>query len=346
MNRLIINSANEELTLLLCKGNKLFFCAEKNKLHHNEVMLTKIDQLLTSNKLSIADIDEFGVVVGPGSFTGIRVGVATVLSFKDALNKPAFGLNNLDLLFNLANSQNKEIETVAILGSKDSYFVAKLINGIVYKFEHNLTMEELKIAAENKPIGMFAMDENLNSFVVKLDAETMLYCYLQNKLTSLVPVYYQLSQAEKEKFKHATIKIKSTTKKDLSKISKIETKNILTNTISSDEIAKMFASKNYKFYSAFLNENLVGYIILQLTDEINIVSIAVEKECRNLGIATKLIEHTEKVFKSKINKLSLEVNEKNISAFLLYKKLGFTIRRKRKNYYADGSTCYEMEKQI
>ena len=140
--------------------------------------------------------------------------------------------------------------------------------------------------------------------------------------------------------------LKTLDKKDLIKISKIETESILTNTISSDEIAKMFASKNYKFFSAFLNENLVGYIILQLTDEINIVSIAVEKEHRNLGIATKLINHTEKVFKSKFNKLSLEVNEKNVSAFLLYKKLGFSIRRKRKNYYADGSTCFEMEKQL
>ena len=344
MNRLIINSANEELSILLCKNNKLFFCVEKNKQHHNEIMLSKIDQILNVNKLKITDIDEFGVVVGPGSFTGIRVGVATILSFRDALQKSAFGLNNLDLLFSLANSQNKEIETVAILGSRDSYFVAKLINGVIYKYEHNLTLNELKKVAENKPIGMYENDKNLNCFVVKLDAEIVFNCYQNFKTSSLIPIYYQLSQAENDKLKRAEIKIKTATKKDLEKISQIECKNIKTNIISFDEITKMFASKNYKFYVAKLNDNLAGYVILQLTDEVNIVSIAVEKEYRNLGIATNLIKKAEKLAKSNYHKLSLEVNEKNISAFLLYQKLGFTIRRKRKNYYADGSTCLEMEK--
>ncbi len=346
MNLLLINSANEELTILLCKNNKLFFCAEKNKQHHNEIMLTKIDQLLTEHNLKIQDIDEFGVVLGPGSFTGIRVGVATVLSFKDALQKSAFGLNNLDLLFYLAKNQNENVNTVAILGSKDCYFVAKMINGIIYKYEHKLTLNELKQVAENKSIGMFSADENVNCFVVKFDAKVMLDCYLKNKMQTLTPIYYQLSQAENEKLKHAKIKILSARKKDLKTIAELENRNIKTNKISQQEIENMFVSKNYKFFVAEINEKLVGYIILQITDEVNITSIAVEKQFRNIGVASLLIKRGEKFAKTLLNKISLDVSENNISAYLLYKKLGYVIRRKRKNYYEDGSTCFEMEKNL
>lgn len=347
MNKLILNTANEELTILLFKDNKLFFSCEKNRQHHNEIMLTKIDEVLKTNKLQLADIDEFGVVVGPGSFTGIRVGVATILSFRDALNKPTFGLNNLDLLFALASTQNSEVETVAICGSFNSYFVAKLINGIVYKFERNLTLDELKTLAENKPVGMFERDENLNCFVVKFDAKTIFECYEKNKQTSLTPVYYQLSQAEREKLKRGELKIKAATKKDLADIAEIEQQNILTNILSAQEIAEMNKNKSYKIFVADFNAETAGFVILQMTDEINIVSIAVKKEFRNLGIATKLIEKAKSFAKKNdIKTISLEVNEKNITAYLLYKKLGFSLRRKRKNYYADGATCHEMVKSL
>ncbi len=347
MNKLILNTANEELTILLSKNNKLFFSSEKNRQHHNEIMLTKIDEMLKQNKLKVNEIDELGVIIGPGSFTGIRVGVATILALRDALNKPAFGLNNLDLLFALATAQNSKVETVAICGSYNSYFVAKLINGIVYKFERNLSLEELKILAENKPIGMFERNENLNCFVVKLNAKTVCDCYEKNKQTSLTPVYYQLSQAEREKLKRGDLKIKASTKKDLACIAEIEKQNILTNVLSAQEIEDMHKNKLYKIFVAEFNAEIVGFVILQMTDEINIVSIAVKKEFRNLGIATKLIEKAINFAKkNKINTLSLEVNEKNITAYLLYKKLGFTLRRKRKNYYADGATCLEMVKRI
>lgn len=347
MNTLIINSANDSLTLLLKKNNNFFFCEETNKLHHNEVMLTKIDELLTNNNLKLADIDEFGVVIGPGSFTGIRVGIATIKAFRDALNKPAKGINNLDLLFSLATSQNKAVNTVAILGSRDSYFVAKLVNNVKYIYEHNLTKQELLEVADGSPIGMFVPDETINSFKVEFNAEVYYNCFLNSTDNLLVPVYYQLSQAENEKLKRAEVNVSEANIKDLNEIANIEKSCIINNTLSKQEIENMLNNKSYKTFTVNFNGELVGFIILQLTDEANIVSIAVKKEYRNLGLATKLINEAFNYSKSNnINTISLEVAENNIPAYLLYKKLGFTLRRKRKNYYADGATCLEMAHTI
>lgn len=347
MNKLIINTANDELFVVLALDNNVFLRSVNTKTHHNETMLPIIDELLKEHNCEIKDINEFGVVVGPGSFTGIRVGISTVKAFRDSFKTKAKGINNLDYLYQLAKAQNPEIETVAILGSKNSYFVAKNINGVIYKYERNLTLSELIEIAENKQIGMFKNDDNLNSFVVKNDSEVLLKCFNVSEDNSLVPVYYQLSQAENEKLKKGNIEIVQATNEDLKTIFNLEQNNILVNRLSQQDIDVAINSEDYVTYKSTFNENVVGFIIGQISDEINITSIAVEKDYRNLGIATKLINALGVYAKNNnISTISLEVGYTNITAYLLYKKLGFKVRRIRKSYYSDGTDCLEMFKDI
>ncbi len=347
MNKLLINTANDNLFIVLKKENELFFKRSNSKMHHNETMLPLIDEILNENNIDINNIDEFGVVIGPGSFTGIRVGVSTVKAFRDSVKAKAKGINNLDYLFALAKNKNKDIKVVAILGSKDSYFVAREINGIVYKYERNLTKEELISVADNSPIAMFKQDENLNCLVVEDDAKIFVDCLNKSEDYSLVPVYYQLSQAENEKLKRSEVEIKLAINQDIEEIKEIEQNSIHSNHLTDEDFEKAIGDENYQTYIARIDNVVAGYVILQLSDEINVLSIAVKKEYRNLGLASKLIEQAENFAKEKeITNLSLEVAKNNISAYLLYEKLGFAQRRIRKNYYEDGSDCIEMVKFI
>lgn len=345
--KLIINTANEELVLSLYHEDKVFYKINSAKMHHNEVMLPLIDELLGENNLKIIDVMEFGVIVGPGSFTGIRVGIATVKAFRDALNAKAKGINNLDYLFKLCKKQNADIDTVAIAGSYNSYFVAKYVNEEIYKYPRNLTLDELKNVAENKIVGMFKEDENLKCFVPSFDAKVLLECYNESEDDNLVPVYYQLSQAESEKLKRGNLSVVSADKEDFAEIKKLEQDNILINTLKEEDIYQSLNGDNYKTFKALYNNKIVGFVITQVTDEVNIVSIVVDKNYRNLGVATKLIKNVEEfTLNSKLNMVSLEVSYKNITAYLLYKKLGFIQRRIRKKYYVDGTDAIEMFKQI
>lgn len=347
MNKLVINTANDELFIVLQKNNQIFSKSINSRMHHNETMLPVIDGLLTENKIALEEIEEFGIIIGPGSFTGIRVGIATIKAFRDALDKKAKGINNLDYLYALSKNINPNIETVAILGSKDSYFVAKLINGVVYKFERNLTHDELVALAEDKPIGMFMVDETLKCVVVKQNAEVLLECLANSKDESLVPVYYQLSQAENEKLKKAQISVETADLTDFEAIYDIEKNNISINALSEDNVKSALTDDNYVTLKAVIDNETVGFIILQKSDELNIDSVAVKKSFRNLGVATKLIEKASVVAKENfIENLSLEVGCKNITAYLLYKKLGFVERRVRKNYYVDGTDAIEMIKSV
>lgn len=345
MKRLIINTANDELSIVLENYGKLFYKLNNSRMHHNETMLLLIDEILKENNLEINQINELGVVIGPGSFTGIRVGISTIKAFRDSLNVKAKGINNLDFLFKLANSQFG-VETVAIRGSLDSYFVAKLINGVVYKYEHNLTLEELNKVANGKKIGMFSADENVEHVLVKFDAEVLVKCFEESLDETLVPVYYQLSQAEREKLKKGQIEIRTATENDVNNIVDLEQNSFTFNQIQSEDFKNALNNKNYKIYIVTFDEKVAGFIMLQLTDEVCVESVAIDRPFRNLGLATKLFEHTFNEMKNNFQMMSLEVSEKNITAYLLYKKLGFEIRRIRKNYYKDGSNCFEMVKKL
>lgn len=344
MNRLVINTANTQLDIVLEHNGKVESKSISSVMHHNETMLPEIDALLKQNNMSITDVEEFGVVVGPGSFTGIRVGIATIKAFRDSLGAKAKGINNLHLLFKCAKRSCADVETVAILGSKDSYFVAKLINGIVYTYERNLTLSELNEVAEGKPVGMYELDANVNCFKVDVLPEVMLECLSESEDELLIPVYYQLSQAENEKLKRVEAEILPMQEKDLTLVAELETEAVVFGAFSFESLKGMWANTNYKCFVLKIGEELAGYIVLQLTDEVNVISVAVKKEFRNLGFGTKLLETAKNcALENKINTLSLEVSAKNVTAYLLYKKFGFVVRRVRKNYYGGNNDCFEME---
>ena len=66
--------------------------------NHSEKIMPVIAQILEEAKLKLSDIDLIVCDKGPGSFTGIRIGVATVMSFVDSLKIPAIGITSLEAL--------------------------------------------------------------------------------------------------------------------------------------------------------------------------------------------------------------------------------------------------------
>lgn len=65
---------------------------------HSVKLMPLIDKLLSETNTKISDIDLFACDIGPGSFTGIRIGVSTVKAFMDVTNKKAVGITSLETL--------------------------------------------------------------------------------------------------------------------------------------------------------------------------------------------------------------------------------------------------------
>ena len=65
---------------------------------HSAHMLPMVEQMLAAAELKLEEMDGFVCGVGPGSFTGVRIGAATVKGFAQALAKPVVTVNSLEAL--------------------------------------------------------------------------------------------------------------------------------------------------------------------------------------------------------------------------------------------------------
>lgn len=66
-----------------------------DKLTHSSKLMPMADSVLKSLNMTVEDIDVFGAVTGPGSFTGLRIGIASVKGMAAATGKPVVGINSI-----------------------------------------------------------------------------------------------------------------------------------------------------------------------------------------------------------------------------------------------------------
>ncbi len=79
-------------------GVSLDWISEPMTRGHQERLAPMIADLMTAKGLSFADLDRIGVTVGPGSFTGLRVGLAFAKGLALALDRPCVGVGTLEAL--------------------------------------------------------------------------------------------------------------------------------------------------------------------------------------------------------------------------------------------------------
>jgi tRNA threonylcarbamoyladenosine biosynthesis protein TsaB len=83
---------------LLRDGTLLAEINSESGLTHSERLLASVEAVLGSQKIALSGVDGFAVAAGPGSFTGIRIGLSTVKSFCFASGKPGVPVSTLEAL--------------------------------------------------------------------------------------------------------------------------------------------------------------------------------------------------------------------------------------------------------
>ena len=91
MKTLFIDSSRKSLSIALANENKLLFVSNVNSYSkHSNYLMSEIQNIISNSNLTINDIDNIVVLNGPGSFTGIRVGVTIAKTLAWALNKKLY----------------------------------------------------------------------------------------------------------------------------------------------------------------------------------------------------------------------------------------------------------------
>ena len=97
--------------------------------NHSEKIMPTIADTLRKINLTLEDIELIVSDKGPGSFTGIRIGTATVMAFVDSLNIPFIGISSLEAVaYNERNCKNKYICSLIDAKNDNAYFAIYSIN--------------------------------------------------------------------------------------------------------------------------------------------------------------------------------------------------------------------------
>lgn len=343
-----------------------------NGLTHSESLMPVIDEIFKNTNLQLKDINLIVCDIGPGSFTGIRIGVATAKAFSDSLNINCVGVSSLEALAYNVKDNGFICSIIDCKNDNCYYALYRYENGIysciinpkadtvenaisdlknysetIY-FVGDEAFEYKNIISKSVKNAKFIDNNSIDTYNLGLAG---LNLYNSGKYDSnILPLYLRKPQAERqmeEKEKKTFI----TTKMTLSDLDSI--KDILSSefddfwnyNILKEELKS--ENSNYVVVKNGLNEivGFGGYKIL--VDNADIMNIVTKKSCRNNGIGTLILQNIIDLIKSQnINHIILEVNENNIPAINLYKKFGFKTIAERKKYYNGTDNAIIMELKI
>ena len=107
---LALDTATSACSVALANGGGTI--AELNYFHgqtHSKHLAAMVAALLDVAAVRIGDVDAFAVDAGPGTFTGLRIGLATIKGLAYATGKPAVGVSSLDVLAGQAGFSSRRI---------------------------------------------------------------------------------------------------------------------------------------------------------------------------------------------------------------------------------------------
>lgn len=119
MYSLLIDTHSNILNIVLFKNQKVFGILSKETPSQSKLLVPLIQNILEEKKVKIKEISQVIVVNGPGSFTGVRLGVTVAKTISYCLNIPIKSISSLDLL--ALSTEIKDNYSVAIRDPKGYY---------------------------------------------------------------------------------------------------------------------------------------------------------------------------------------------------------------------------------
>ena len=117
---LYIDTAGPDALVGISRGQEILgFRENKISITHAEFVQVAVKELLISLSMTVSELDAVVVTLGPGSYTGLRVGLASAKGLAYALQKPLIGLSTLQLLAHRA-LQTLDQDAVQIFSMLDA----------------------------------------------------------------------------------------------------------------------------------------------------------------------------------------------------------------------------------
>ena len=134
MNYLALDASTEACSVALQVNDKIFsrydICAQSHSLH----LLPMVDEVLKEANIKLTDLDGLIFGQGPGSFTGVRIGVGVAQGLAFSANLPVVGVSSLQAMAQLAYDKHGENKVIAAIDAR----MAEVYNGYFVLDEHKI----------------------------------------------------------------------------------------------------------------------------------------------------------------------------------------------------------------
>lgn len=225
MKILGFDSSAKTASVAVCDENGLIAQYFQNcGLTHSRTLLPMAEDMLRNLDMPLSDIDLIAVAEGPGSFTGIRIGVSTVKGLAWAADKPVRGVSTLEAMaYNAVALPEGSIVCCAMDARRNQLYNAlfEIRGGLPFRLcpDRAISADELVKDVENYRKSIFVVGDGAklcynaldkNPYGAVLAPEPMRFqsawgvCMAARNTTpqtvhELLPVYLRLSQAERER---------------------------------------------------------------------------------------------------------------------------------------------------
>lgn len=119
-----VETSTTNCSVALIKDEELIDSIEYNNGYsHSEKLAVSVESILNKNKLGVQDLSAIGVGVGPGSYTGLRIGVSFVKGLAFAHQLPVVSFTSTELLFmaNFQSSNSKKVVSMLDARRMEAY---------------------------------------------------------------------------------------------------------------------------------------------------------------------------------------------------------------------------------
>ena len=188
MKRFFLDTSSSYLSFVLTDcGSVIFSTKIRVERGTSEKILPILDFMLTQTSIEVGSIDEYYVVTGPGSFTGIRVGISFVQGLAIANNKAIYGINALDAK---AISIQKDGEFSIVSRLKGDLFAIRS-----YNFKDTVFSDIEEITITDELIKDFITVNCFKNDIVNLEVVAK-NDYISHFLGECLPLYLRKAEAE------------------------------------------------------------------------------------------------------------------------------------------------------
>ena len=288
---------------------------------HAEALAPMVKRVLFKAQKSVKDLQRVVVTTGPGTFTGVRIGLSFARAFGLARNIPVYGLDTLRSFQLNLDAPN---EVAFVIGKSGLSYVLK--------------RGEKEIC--QVPVGQLA---GISLLAGTPDLQRLAAWAASQPHSNEMPrpVYIRAPDAKPQ------IVIRRVDEESAVALAALHQATFVRGWNAQD-IASMLAVAGTQIFVAEIVGEAVGFILTRsILDQAELVSIATISSQRKLGVASKLL--AKAIDETKLlgaAQMFLEVAERNTSAMQMYAKLGFVKTGLRKAYYADGDNAVLMARSL